>query len=206
MIKNYFKIAWRISSRKPVYTLINVFGISIGIAVCLLIGLYIQNELNYDRYHRNSDRIYRIATKSATGNAATANCIAKVWGPLSAAAVQQIPEIENSCRFAICGQMLFDVHSKKLYEQMGLFSDPSVFEVFSWKLFEGDKLTALNEPQTIVLTKKIAEKYFGNSNPIGESIVIDNGLPYRVTGVMQDVPANSHFRFDFLLSIGSYSN
>jgi putative ABC transport system permease protein len=195
------KVGLRISARKPVYTLINVFGISMGLAVCLLIGLYIQNEWSYDRYHRNSERIFRVATKGPDDNG-----IAKLWGPAGPAAAAQIPEIENSCRFGLAGQMLFDVHGKKIYEQNGIFSDPSVFDVFSWQLLEGNKETALKEPNTLVLTKTTAEKYFGHSNPVGESIIIDNNSPYRVTGVMEDVPGNSHFRFDFLLSMASYPN
>src|SRR5258706_11177563 len=109
------KVGLRISSRKPVYTLINVFGISVGLAVCLLIGLYIKNEWSYDRYHKNSERIFRVATKGP-GN----NGIAKVWGPVGPSAVAQIPEIENSCRFALIDEMLFDVHAKKIYEQNGI--------------------------------------------------------------------------------------
>jgi putative ABC transport system permease protein len=199
MLFQNLKVALRISSRKPFYTLINVFGISVGLAVSLLIGLYIQNEWNYDRYHKNSERIFRLATKGPDDNG-----IAKVWGPLGPAAVEQITGIEKTCRFSLAGQLLFDVHAKKIYEQNGIFSDPTVFDVFTWQLVEGNKKTALKEPHSIVLTKTTAEKYFGNSNPIGESIVVDNSSPYRVTGVMQDVPADSHFRFDFLLSMTSY--
>ncbi|HSU27959.1 MAG TPA: ABC transporter permease [Chitinophagaceae bacterium] len=202
MFFHNLKVALRISRRNPVYTLINFFGVSIGLAVCILISLYIQNELSYDKYHRNSDRIYRLANKSQ--GSGPSNTMAKVWGPFGPAAKAEIPGVEDLCRFSPSGEMLFFANKKKLYEKTGFYADSTVFDVFSWPLLQGNKRTALTEPNSIVLTKTLAEKYYGALDPVGESIIIDNGTPYRITGVMEDIPFNSHFHSDFLVSMRSY--
>lgn len=205
MFKNYWKTAWRFIRNNISYTLINLSGISISIAVCLLIGIYIQNELSYDKYHKNQKNIYRLAEKeegASYGN----NGIAKIpggWGP---AIAENFPEIKSMCRFTFFGDALFDNGKEKLYEPNGLYADSSVFEIFSWQLLKGDKKTALINPHSLVLTKSFAEKYFGsNDDPVGKIITIDNNISYTITGVMETVPVNSHFRFDFLVSMSSYN-
>jgi putative ABC transport system permease protein len=204
MFKHNVKSAWRYLRHNLSYSLINLIGISIGIAVCLLIGIYIQNELSFDKYHKNANRIYRLAEKEQSASYWN-NGIAKIpggWGPGIA---ENLPEVQSMCRFTFFGNALFENGKEKIYEQGGFYADSSVFEIFSWPLSKGDQKTALVQPRSMVLTKSFAEKYFGTDDPLGKTLTVDNKTPYKVTGVMEDVPLNSHFRFDFLASMSSYS-
>lgn len=202
MFRNYIKIAYRILWRHKIYSSINIFGLGIGFACCLLIGIYIQNELSFDEYHDNSDRIYRLATHiqgSTYGEG-----IAKVGGPWSPAAKEEVPEIEEYTRFVRYGQALLKQGGEEIYENEGFFADPSIFKVFSWKLLEGNEATALAQPNSVVLTETLAHKLFPGVNPVGETINVDNEPVYKVTGIVQDPPPNSHFDFSFLVSLPTY--
>ncbi|MCO6488284.1 MAG: ABC transporter permease [Phaeodactylibacter sp.] len=202
MLQNYLKSALRNILRYKAYSGINILGLSVGLASCLIIGLYIQNELSYDRYHEKADRIYRLANHIA--GASFENGIAKVSAPWGPAAEAEIPEVEAACRFVFVGQALVERGGERYYEPNGLFADPSVFEVFSWKLLAGDPRQALREPNTLVVTPAFAEKYFGGENPVGKTLVVNQDTEYRITGIVETPPANSHFTFDFLASSSSY--
>ncbi len=135
MLHNYLKIAFRNILRYKAYNGINILGLSAGLASCLIIGLYVQNELSYDRYHEKADRIYRLANHIA--GATFENGIAKVSGPWGPEARAEIPEVEAVCRFVFAGEALLEREGERFYESGGLFADPSVFEIFSWPLLEG---------------------------------------------------------------------
>lgn len=210
MLKNYFKIAYRSLLKHKGYTFINLIGLAVGMACCLFIAFYVQDELSYDRYHENADRIYRIlhadldTEASGKGNAPTPQDY-WVWGnaPVGPALASDFAEIEHIVRFTHPYNMLFEYKDKRFQEDQVLFMDSTVFEVFSWKLLAGNPDKALVAPNSIVLTKSVAEKYFGNANPIGETVRVDNETLYTVTGVMEDVPGNTHFTFDVLLSMST---
>jgi putative ABC transport system permease protein len=204
MLQHNLKIAWRVLRRNIGYTTINFLGISAGIAVCLLIGLYIQHELSYDKYHKNYKSIYRLANK--VDGASFENGMAKISAPWGPAAAENIPEVQSMCRFISYGETLFEKGKEKFYESRGFYADSTVFEIFGWKLLKGDDEKCLLAPNTIVLTRTMAEKYFGTKDPVGEILTIDNTNQYAITGVMEDVPSNSHFLFDFLASMNSYSH
>ncbi len=204
MIRHYLKTALRNLLRHKGYTAINILGLSVGLACCLLIGLYVQNELSYDRYHEKADRIYRLANHIA--GASFENGIAKVSGPWGPEARAEIPEVEAACRFIFVGEALLEKGGERYYEPNGLFADPSVFEVFSWPLLEGRPEEALREPRTLVLTRPFAEKYFGDESPLGKTLTVNQDAEYRITGVVEAPPANSHFTFDFLLSMASFQH
>lgn len=204
MIRNYFKIAFRNLWRHKTFSGINIFGLGVGFACCLLIGLYIQYELSYDSYHKNGDRIYRLATH--VQGATYGDGIAKIGGPWASAAKQEIPEIEESTRFVKFGPALIKQGAEQLYENKGFFAEPSMFNIFSWKLLEGDAATALTEPYSVVLTESLAHKLFAGENAVGQNFTIDNDPVYKITGVIQDPPLNSHFDFSFLVSLSSYQN
>lgn len=204
MIRNYFKIAFRNLWRHKTFSGINIFGLGVGFACCLLIGLYIQYELSYDSYHKNGDRIYRLATH--VQGATYGDGIAKIGGPWASAAKQEIPEIEESTRFVKFGPALIKQGAEQLYENKGFFAEPSMFNIFSWKLLEGDAATALTEPYSVVLTESLAHKLFAGENAVGQNFTIDNEPVYKITGVIQDPPLNSHFDFSFLVSLSSYQN
>lgn len=204
MLKHYLKIALRNLLRNKAYSGINILGLSAGLVSCLIIGLYVQNELSYDRYHEKADRIYRLANHIA--GASFENGIAKVSGPWGQEARAEIPEVEAVCRFVFAGEALLEREGERFYEPGGLFADPSVFELFSWPLLEGRPEEALQAPNTMVVARPFAEKYFGKESPLGKTLTVNQETEYRITGVVEAPPANSHFTFDFLLSMASFQH
>lgn len=202
MIRNYFKIAFRNLWRHKTFSAINIVGLGLGFACCLLIGIYIQSELSYDRYHSNSDRIFRMAAH--VQGSTYGDGIAKIGGPWAPAAEQEIPEIEESARFVIYGPALIKQGAEQLYENGGFFAEPSIFKIFSWKLLEGDPQTALLEPNSVVLTESLAQKLFPDGSAMGKTLNIDNEQVYNVTGIVEDPPAASHFDFTFFVSLSTY--
>jgi len=214
MFQNYFKIAWRNLIKKKAYSIINIFGLGLGIACCILIFMFVQDELSYDNYHINGNRIYRVihGSKSAnTEESAKANPF-WVWGnaPIGAALSHDFPEIDKVVQFSGRSDILL-AYEDKIYQEDGVFfMDSTAFEVFSWQLLQGDPKTVLAAPYSIVLTESTARKYFGDKGPIGktlkgsESAGRSNAGDYTVTGIMKDVPSNSHFRFNALLSMSTF--
>lgn len=203
MFKNNLKLALRVFWKNKTYSLLNIFGLALGFACCLLIGLYVQQELSFDRYHQKHQRIYRLANQ-VTG-ASYENGIAKVTAPWGEEAQRTIPEVESVCRFVFFGRSVFRKGDQNSYESYGFFADSTALTMFTWPLTQGDPQTALREPNAIVLTQTLAERYFGEQNPMGEAITIDD-QEYQVSGVMEDIPANSHFPVNFLVSMSTYSH
>ena len=203
MLFQNLKIAFRVLNRHKGYALINIAGITVGVTVCLLIGLYIQHELSYDRYHVNHKNIYRLANK--VDGASFENGIAKISAPWGPGLAKNFPEVESYCRFVFFGESLFRYGDKQAYEESGFYADSTVLKIFSWKLIKGDPKTAMEAPNNMIISESFAKKYFGNEDPIGKTFTVgsDNDL-YKVTGLIKDVPSNSHFRFDFLATLSSY--
>ncbi|MDX1941602.1 MAG: ABC transporter permease [Saprospiraceae bacterium] len=204
MLRNHLKIAFRNLFKNKVFSFINLFGLTLGLTCCLLISVYVVNELSFDRYHKNSDRIVRLASK--VDGASFENGIAKVGYPWGQAAKDELPEVEERCRFLPYGQVLVSKGDEKYLEEGGLFTDANVFDMFSWKLLQGNPANALTEPNSLVLNETLAKKYFPDGNAIGKTLLFDNQLQYKVTGVMADVPENSHFVFNFLVSLNTYTH
>ncbi len=196
MLKNYLKIALRNLRKHRGYTVINVAGLGVGLASCVLILLFVQDERSYDRFHANADRIVRVALDDidANGNVSRFARVGAPWGP---ALVQDFPEVEKSVRFRYVGSVLFRQDDVQVYEANGLYTDPAVFDVFTLPFIHGNPETALAEPDGLVLTETMAEKYFGDDDPLGKTLTIED-TDVTITGVVEDVPANSHFSFDFL--------
>jgi len=203
MLIQDLKFSFRMLNKQKGYTFINFFGIGLSVAVCLLIGLYIHHETSFDKYHTRQERIYRLAAH-VEGDSFE-NGIAKVSAPWGPGALQNVPEVEDVCRFTFFGEELFIHGDKKFYESGGFYADSTVFNIFSWELVEGDKQSVLKDANTIVLTKSFAKKFFGSEDALGKTIVA-NRIPYLITGIMENVPANSHFTFDFLVSMKSHSH
>lgn len=203
MLKNYLKIAFRNLLKDRVYSLINIAGLAVGLASFVLIALFVHHELSYDRYHTNADRIYRLAKEFEDSDYPG---IAKVTAPWGEAALQQIPEVEKMSRFIPFGSTLVRNGEQRHFENHGFFTDASVFQIFSFRMLLGDPETALVRPNTVVITRALAEKYFESENALGKTLLFGDSQQYTVTGVMQEVPENSHFTFDFLVSLESYSH
>jgi len=213
MIKNYFKIAWRNLQRNKIYSLLNSGGLAVGMACCILIGLFIQNELSYDHYHKNFDNIYRVlhSYRQFQGNekpTSPAPDEYQVWGnaPVGRALLSDFPEITKTAQFTSPVQLLMQYKEKRFQESNLLFADSTTFDIFSWKLLSGSSQKVLLEPNSIVLTQAMAKKYFGNESPLGQVLKVENDIVFTVTGVMEDVPSNSHFSFDGLISMSTFKN
>ncbi len=211
MFKNYLKTGMRNIRKQKVFSAINIAGLSVGIACGLLILLYVTNELSYDTYHSKYDRIYRILHAYRTAEAFEANPEPapedfQVWGGAVAGPTfaDEFPSVTSFCRFTSPVQLLFEVNGKQIQENEMIFADSSAFDIFSWKMLSGDPNTALKEPNSIVLTRATAQKYFGEQDPVGRSITIDQQVEFEVTGVMENVPRNSHFTFPGLISMSTF--
>ena len=202
VFKNYFKVVLRNISRNKLYSFLNIAGLAIGAACCILILLYVQDELSYDRFHENADRIYRVNSnftiKDRNMKMATT---AHVQGPMLQS---EYPEVVNYVRFSGYGSprvLRFD--DKKFTEEKFLWVDHTVFDVFSFRLIKGNPKEALVKPDTVVITEAIAAKYFGRENPIGKKLRVHDDTYYTVTGVMANLPKNSYFQPDFMASFST---
>ena len=202
MFNNYLTIVIRLLLRYKGYSLINVLGLAIGIAGCVLIVLFVYDELSFDQYHQNKDRIYRLAvSETAEGRIDISAKSPAAWGPVL---VQEYPEIEAITRIRPpASRWLIRYGEKRFYEEHFVFADSTVFEVFTIPLVQGNANSALAEPHSVVLSESMAKKYFGDENPIGKVITGDDKYEFSVTGIMRNLPDNSHFHFDFLASFAS---
>ncbi len=201
MIKNYLKIALRNLLKFKAYSFINIFGLAIGIAACMMILLYIKDELSYDRYNVKADQIYRVHTLGKlAGNEIN---IAVSPPPLGETLVRDYPEVIRYTRLMPNNTMLIR-YKDNVFNESGFFwADSTIFDVFTIPFIEGDSKTALTQPHTVVLTEKLAKKYFGKEDPMDKIMSFEDGTPYTVKGVVKNCPANSHFHYDMFASIAS---
>ncbi len=199
MIKNYLKIAWRNLVKNKAFSVINITGLAVGIAVCLLITLYVVDELSYDRYNENADRIYRVDADVKFGGNELRLAVAS--DPMGATLKKDYPQVEEYARiYASEGSKLVKKGNEFIEEEHIAYADSTLFNVFTLPAVAGNTKTALNEPNTVVISASAAKKYFGSTEVLGKAIEIDK-TPYKVTAVIKDIPHNSHFNFDFLLSM-----
>lgn len=200
MITNYLKTTFRILFRQKSYSFINIGGLAIGMSVCILILTYVFNELSFDRFHEKSDQIYRLGVDANFGG--NAMKIAVSSGPMGPALVKDYPEIIAATRLNESGQkFLMEIEGKKFFQSNILFADSSFFHVFSFDLIRGNKQEALSAFKSVVLTERIARKFFGNENALGKVIRVNDQTNYTVSGIMKDVPANSHINFELIFSM-----
>jgi putative ABC transport system permease protein len=202
MLKNYLLVAFRNIKRQKGYSFINIAGLAIGMAIFLLTMLYIQFELGYDRFHEKSDRIYRLIKK--LGYPGGFEYRADGGAPMGPMLLQNLPQIENTVRFLTFDGMIKQ-NDRQFNESKFYFTDPSIFEVFSFNLSQGNPQTALKEPFTVLITENMAEKYFGNDDPVNKVLRFNPSfsnkyIELKVTGVLKNIPQNSHLQIDFLAS------
>ncbi|MCG8607610.1 ABC transporter permease, partial [bacterium] len=207
MFKKNLKIAVRTLLREKSYASLNVLGLTIGLTCVSFIAAWCHYELSYDRFHSKQERIFRIAGKVTTDSETFNQAVTSP--PMAAALKRDYPEIENAVRLDM-NDCIVRYGKQQFLEDGVLFTDPSFFEIFDYRLSHGDVQTALSDPNSIVLTESIARKYFGNENPIGKFMTMyvydpgSNGAPYKITGVMPDPPINAHFTFTILGSFATY--
>ena len=197
MLKNYLLIATRSLYKNLGYTSINIFGLAVGLASCLLVTLYVRFELSYENFHVNKDSIYRyIPRGERDGEVRMQTWLPAGFGPLIN---DSFHEVEMFTRFSELDERpLFRLEDKFLEAKTFSIADKDFFKMFSFKLVQGDINTVLSRPNTIVISESIANKYFPDGNAIGQTIRYDNTYDYEITGVFEDVPANSHLRFSYL--------
>jgi len=202
MLKNYLKIALRNFLKHKGFSFINIFGLAVGIACCLLILLFVVDELSYDKYHEKADRIYRAGLYGFIGGNEFNGVV--TCAPMAQTLVDEYPEVEASTRARNFGFPVFRYGDKVFSEERVFWVDPGFFNVFTVSFLQGDPETALDNPETIVLTRSMALKYFGEEDPLGKTINADQRRDYLITGVIEDVPRNTHFHYDFLASLSTY--
>ncbi|HEY4787041.1 MAG TPA: ABC transporter permease, partial [Bacteroidales bacterium] len=202
MLKNYFIILYRNLLRQKMYAVINILGLSIGLTCCILIGLYVVNEFSYDRYQKNSDRIYRIVLHGKFGTTELDGPVAP--SPLSETLMHDLPEVEKAFRIRPYGSQAIVYDNKLFYQEDFFYSDSTLLSEFSYKFLEGDPSKALNRPNTAIITREVAEKYFGYQKALGKIIFLKYlNQNYEITGVVENLPVNTHFHFKILASLGS---
>ncbi|MGD8777490.1 MAG: ABC transporter permease [Ignavibacteria bacterium] len=216
LIWNYFKIAFRNITRQKVYSFINIMGLAVGITCFLLLVLFINHELSFDECYEKSDEIYRIYVKQDIAEIKDYN--SKTPGLLGPSVLNQIPETVTFTRLGYFGQYRFRREDKAFYEGSVYAVDSTFFDLFTLPFIEGNPKTALTKPNSIVLTKSVAGKYFGDENPVGKTLEVDDyymlgfqdkditekSTAFLITGLIEDFPDNSHFECDFLTSIYTY--
>ena len=196
MIKNYLKIAFRSLWKNKAFSAINIIGLASGLAVCLLIVLYVVDEVNFDKYNTNADRIYRIDCDiSFNGTQFTSTTSPE---PLPPTLVKEYPQIEQMVRIQPDGDILIKKDNRNIQNHNAAFADSTFFKVFSAQMIEGDPLTALNEPNSIVIDETNARKYFNGTDVLGKTLFVNNSSNCKITGVIKDFPKQSHFHFGFI--------
>ncbi len=205
MLKNYFKIAVRNLRKQGFYSFVNIFGLAIGVAVCMVIALFVINETSYDKHFADGERIYRVSNKTVFGGRASHTLYTPA--PLVRALPEEIPEVEAAVHFREQGTYLVrrPNDNDNLREERVIWTSKDFFKVFDIEMVSGSKEGILDEPGTMAISESIAEKYFPGQQAIGESLVLDNDSEFRITGVYKDLPETSHFHFEFLLSAQGWS-
>lgn len=201
MLKNYIKIAFRNLFKQKVYSSINIFGLAVGLACFILILLFVQHELSYDRFYENADSIYRVVQQQPGNNFLESDYYAVTPAPLATTLVDEFYEVTDATTIKDQSALL-SLNNQHFWEK-GLWADADFFDVFAFPLLRGNPKTVLDTPNSIVLTESLAQKIFGNQDPIGQTLLYQEQDLYSVTGLIADIPLNSSFTFTFITSIQS---
>ncbi|MBB6327492.1 putative ABC transport system permease protein [Algoriphagus iocasae] len=203
MFENYIKIAIRNLKKHKFYTFINILGLSVGVAVCMIISLFVINELSYDKHFKDADQIYRIHADIIFGG--NHWDMIQAPAPMVEALPAEFPEVEYAVNFRQRGSYLVKRVDQNIKENNVIWASKDFFNVFGTPLLEGNPEGVLAEPNTMAISKSAAEKYFPGESALGKSLILDNDMDFRITGIYEDIPQNTHFHFDFLLSMEGLS-
>ena len=204
MLKNYLIIAWRSLRKHFTYSLINILGLGLGFATFILLATWIRHEMSYDRFHEKSNSIYRASLEYGFGGQVSKTAVSPT--ALLPALQKNFAEVENGVRLynaSSWNAFIIRKDDKLFQENRFYYADSAFFDVFSFHLLQGNPKSVLATPNSVVLTEAMAKKYFGNDSPIGQVIQVNNRTDFTVTGVMENVPSNSHIQFDFVASFSS---
>ena len=199
MFKNFIKTALRNLFKHRGYSLLNIAGLAIGMATCILILMFVVDELSYDSYNEHADRIYRVSMDARYGGRDfnVAVCAA----PAAQTLINDYPEVEAATRFRQRGAFIFKYEENTFRERDVIYAESSLFDVFTIPLLKGDPETALKDPKTLILSRKTAEKYFRDEEAVGKTLKLNNSEDYLVTAVFEEIPDNSHFHFDIMIAM-----
>jgi putative ABC transport system permease protein len=200
MLKNYFKVALRNLWKNKAFSAINIVGLASGLAVCLLIVLYVVDELSYDKYNVNADRIYRLDADIYFNN--TSAIFAVAPDPLALTLKREYPVVEEMARVNYQSDILIKKDNQNVQDHNAAYVDSTFFKVFTIPTIAGNPITALSEPNSIVIDETTAKKYFNSTNVLGKTLYVDNNTNCKITGVIKDIPKQSHFHFHFLRARG----
>ena len=204
MFENYFKTAWRSLRKNKIFSILNITGLSIGLACSLLIALYVLDELSYDRFNARADQIYRIDEQVKFGDFNYNGAwVPAVMGPSFA---RDFNQIEQYTRIKSSPGVVVRKGSENIQEDRVAYADPSLFDVFTINMIAGNRKTALKEPHSLVMTESAAMKYFNSLDILGKTILIDGTNNYKITGVIKDIPRQSHFNFDLFMPISELNS
>ena len=196
MFKNYILVALRNLKKQKTYSFINIAGLAIGMACTILILLWIQDELRYDRFHKNADRIYRVVKYSDYGG--NELHVALTPGPLSQALKEELPEVIKASAFDFAGGMVKYKEKSFNYVECACV-EPDFFDIFSFPLLQGDPESVLSDKNSIILTRQLAERIFGSQDPLGKILTFNKRYDYKVTGIMENIPRHSHLQFECII-------
>lgn len=205
MLRNYIKTAWRNLLKNKFYSAINIVGLTFGLAIGILILLWVQDEFNFDTYHKQTDNIYRMELWGGTGASK------QIWTepvyPMGTLAKQQLPEVLDEVRITSNYDFSLYKYQDKIFgDENAVYADPSFFSVFTCPLVKGNSSKPFADDNSVVITQKTAEKFFGNADPIGKVIIADNKQNFMVSAVVKDFPENSSFQFDMIMPLNFYVN
>jgi putative ABC transport system permease protein len=197
MFKNYFKTAFRNLIKNKFYSSINIIGLAVGLATCLLILLYVLDELSYDKYNENADRIYRVNNEVKFGDNYFDLAVAPAL--MGSTMVREMPQVQQYTRINWYGSFLVRKGNENVQENRVGFADSSLFDVFTLPMIAGNPKTALKDYHSLVITETVAKKYFNSTDVVGKTMLINDTGNYKITGVIKDIPKQSHFNFDFFV-------
>src|SRR5664279_2826015 len=202
MFNNYFKIAWRNLIKNKAFTAINIAGLAIGIATCLIIMLFVQDELSFDRFNEKADQIVRVVFRGTMNGEKMKE--SSVMAPVGPTLRQDYPEVIDATRLVSGGSLKIIVGDQTFKDASFAYVDSNFFQVFTLPFIKGDPKTALVEPNTVVITEALSRKFFGNADPVGKTLNFkDWNQLFKITGVIKEVPVNAHFHFDMFGSMAS---
>ncbi len=201
MLKNYFKIAVRNLWKNKGFSAINIIGLAVGLATCMLMLFYVSDELSYDKYNTNADRIYRVDGDVQFGGHHWILAVAP--DPMGPTLKKDYPQVEQYVRFRGYGGFLVKKGNQNLQEDKVIYADSTLFDVFTLPMIAGNSKTALVDPNSVVITEDIAKKYFNSTDVVGKNFVINDKDNFKITGVIKNIPEQSHFNYDFFVSMAT---
>ena len=205
MLKNYLKTTLRNILKYKVYSLINIIGLTVGMSCCIFILIWVRDELSFDRFHQHADTLYRVIETEALSDGRVLT-YSVLPAALAGILKSEYPEVLEVARYKTLGTRVIQFGDTRFYETGFAFADPELLNLFTFPFTKGNSGSALSEPGSVVITEEMGKRYFGNEDPIGKTLRVDDRLDFKVTGVLRNIPTNSHMRFNFVVPFETIAN